>query len=151
VSSQGLFRAPSVVKANMHLPAAASPLAASIYAFKQNRFRSRDREADRARLRRPMEAGYSGRASSSPRRLRNPTIRSLGQESRWIFQRTLNQPIDVIMTSRKPRNSETNKTFPLSLPARSYQAPPHRLAHAGLGPCHVSISSRSASDQLLPL
>jgi two-component sensor histidine kinase len=95
--ASGLFRAPSVVKANM-----LQPLRSSIYAFKTDFViaswiaRLRPNELDSARVE-LAGAGFS-----------NPTIRNF--DGKPLDSKTLNQPIDVIMDV-EPRNAET-KTFP---------------------------------------
>ena len=95
--ASGLFRAPSVVKANM-----LQPLRSSIYAFKTDFViaswiaRLRPNELDSARVE-LASAGFS-----------NPTIRNF--DGKPLDSKTLNQPIDVIMDV-EPRNAET-KTFP---------------------------------------
>jgi two-component sensor histidine kinase len=95
--ASGLFRAPSVVKANM-----LQPLRSSIYAFKTDFViaswiaRLRPNELDSARVE-LAGAGFS-----------NPTIRNF--DGKPLDSKTLNQPINVIMDV-EPRNAET-KTFP---------------------------------------
>jgi two-component sensor histidine kinase len=95
--ASGLFRAPSVVKANM-----LQPLRSSIYAFKTDFViaswiaRLRPNELDSARVE-LASAGFS-----------NPTIRNF--DGKPLDSKTLNQPINVIMDV-EPRNAET-KTFP---------------------------------------
>jgi two-component sensor histidine kinase len=95
--ASGLFRAPSVVKANM-----LQPLRSSIYAFKTDFViaswiaRLRPNELDSARVE-LAGAGFS-----------NPTIRNF--DGKPLDSKTLNQPLDVIMDV-EPRNTET-KTFP---------------------------------------
>jgi two-component sensor histidine kinase len=91
--ASGLFRAPSVVKANM-----LQPLRSSIYAFKTDfviagwiaRLKPSELDAARAELAR---AGFP-----------NPTIRSF--DDRPLDTRSLDQPIDVMMDV-EPRNAET--------------------------------------------
>jgi two-component sensor histidine kinase len=93
----GLFRSPSVVKANM-----LQPLRSSIYAFKTDfviaswiaRLRPNELEAARAEL---ASAGFA-----------NPTIRNF--DGKPIDLKTVNQPINVVMDV-EPRNAET-KGFP---------------------------------------
>jgi two-component sensor histidine kinase len=95
--ASGLFRAPSVVKANM-----LQPLRSSIYAFKTDFViaswiaRLRPNELDSARVE-LAGAGFS-----------NPTIRNF--DGKPLDSKALNQPLDVIMDV-EPRNTET-KTFP---------------------------------------
>jgi two-component sensor histidine kinase len=95
--ASGLFRAPSVVKANM-----LQPLRSSIYAFKTDFViaswiaRLRPNELDSARVE-LAGAGFS-----------NPTIRNF--DGKPLDSKALNQPLDVIMDV-EPRNAET-KTFP---------------------------------------
>jgi two-component sensor histidine kinase len=89
----GLFRAPSVVKANM-----LQPLRASIYAFKTDfviaswiaRLRPNELDAARAEL---SSAGFS-----------NPTIRSF--DDKPLDLRAIREPINVVMDV-EPRNAET--------------------------------------------
>ena len=91
--ASGLFRAPSVIKANM-LP----PLRSSIYTFKTDfvvaswvaRLRPDELEAARAEL---VGAGFS-----------NPTIRSY--DDRPLDRRSLDQPVDLLMDV-EPRNVDT--------------------------------------------
>jgi two-component sensor histidine kinase len=93
----GLFRSPSVVKANM-----LQPLRSSIYAFKTDfviaswiaRLRPNELDAARAEL---ASAGFA-----------NPTIRNF--DGKPIDLKTVNQPINVVMDV-EPRNAET-KGFP---------------------------------------
>ncbi len=95
--ASGLFRAPSVVKANM-----LQPLRSSIYAFKTDfviaswiaRLKQNELDAARAEL---ANAGFS-----------TPTIRNF--DDKPLDLRAINRPIDVIMDV-EPRNSET-KSFP---------------------------------------
>jgi two-component sensor histidine kinase len=95
--SSGLFRAPSVIKADM-----LQPLRASIYAFKTDfvvagwvaRLKPSELDAARAELAR---AGFP-----------NPTIRSYDDSPRDT--RSLDHPIDVLMDV-EPRNDQT-KAFP---------------------------------------
>jgi two-component sensor histidine kinase len=95
--ASGLFRAPSVVKANM-----LQPLRSSIYAFKTDFViaswiaRLKPSELDSARVE-LAGAGFS-----------TPTIRSY--DDKPLDLRALREPIDVIMDV-EPRNPET-KTFP---------------------------------------
>src|SRR4051794_36759299 len=91
--ASGLFRAPSVIKANM-----LEPLRSSIYAFKTDfivaswvaRLRPDELDAARAEL---AAAGFS-----------NPTIRSY--DGQPLEPRTLQQPLDVLMDV-EPRNADT--------------------------------------------
>jgi two-component sensor histidine kinase len=91
--ASGLFRAPSVVKANM-----LQPLRSSIYAFKTDfvvagwiaRLKQSELDAARAEL---ASAGFP-----------NPTIRNF--DDRPLDTRSLDQPIDVLMDV-EPRNPET--------------------------------------------
>jgi two-component sensor histidine kinase len=92
-----LFRAPSVVKANM-----LEPLRSAIYAFKTDfviagwiaRLKPNELDAARAEL---ANAGFS-----------NPTIRNF--DDKPLDKRALDRPVDVLM-DLEPRNAET-KTFP---------------------------------------
>jgi two-component sensor histidine kinase len=103
--ASGLFRAPSVVKANM-----LQPLRSSIYAFKTDfvvanwiaRLRPNELEAARNEL---ASAGFS-----------NPTIRSL--DDKPLDTRSLDKPIDVLMDV-EPRNAET-----MAFPGRSLDLHP---------------------------
>ena len=91
--ASGLFRAPSVVKANM-----LQPLRSSIYAFKTDfvvaswiaRLRPNELEAARNEL---ASAGFS-----------NPTIRNF--DDRPLDTRSLDKPINVLMDV-EPRSAET--------------------------------------------
>ncbi len=91
--ASGLFRAPSVIKANM-----LQPLRASIYAFKTDfvvatwiaRLNPNELDAARAEL---ASAGFS-----------NPTIRNF--DDKPLDPRSLDKPIDVVM-DLEPRNAET--------------------------------------------
>ena len=95
--TSGLFRAPSVVKANM-----LQPLRSSIYAFKTDfvvagwiaRLKPSELDAARKEL---AGAGFT-----------NPTIRDY--DDKPLDTGTLNQPIDVLMDV-EPRNDET-RAFP---------------------------------------
>jgi two-component sensor histidine kinase len=95
--ASGLFRAPSVVKANM-----LQPLRSSIYAFKTDFVianwiaRLKPNELDSARV----ELAGAGFA--------NPTIRNF--DDKPLDLRAIKEPIDVIMDV-EPRNAET-RTFP---------------------------------------
>jgi two-component sensor histidine kinase len=91
--ASGLFRAPSVIKANM-----LQPLRASIYAFKTDfvvagwvaRLKPGELDAARAELK---GAGF-----------RNPAIRDFDDNP--LDTRALDQPVDVLMDV-EPRNAET--------------------------------------------
>jgi two-component sensor histidine kinase len=95
--ASGLFRAPSVIKANM-----LEPLRSSIYAFKTDfvvanwiaRLKPSELDAARAEL---ASAGFP-----------KPTIRDF--EDQPLDTRALDKPIDVVMDI-EPRNAET-MTFP---------------------------------------
>jgi two-component sensor histidine kinase len=103
--ASGLFRAPSVMKANM-----LQPLRSSIYAFKTDfvvagwiaRLRPDELEAARKEL---ASAGFS-----------NPTIR--GFDDKPLDRRALDKPIDVLMDV-EPRTKET-----MAFPGRSYDQDP---------------------------
>jgi len=103
--ASGLFRAPSVVKANM-----LQPLRSSIYAFKTDfviaswiaRLKQNELDAARAEL---ASAGFS-----------TPTIRNF--DDKPLDLRAINRPIDVIMDV-EPRNSETK-----SVPGRALDQKP---------------------------
>jgi len=103
--ASGLFRAPSVIKANM-----LQPLRSSIYAFKTDfvvaswiaRLKPGELEAARKEL---ASAGFS-----------NPTIRSF--DDRPLDTRSPDHPIDVLMDV-EPRNAET-----MRFPGRSYVQDP---------------------------
>jgi two-component sensor histidine kinase len=107
--ASGLFRAPSVVKANM-----LQPLRSSIYAFKTDfvvaswiaRLRPNELEAARNEL---ASAGFS-----------NPTIRNF--DDRPLDTRSLDKPIDVLMDV-EPRDAET-----MAFPGRALDQ------HSVLGP-----------------
>jgi two-component sensor histidine kinase len=91
--ASGLFRAPSVIKANM-----LQPLRSSIYAFKTDfvvagwvaRLKPNELDAARAEL---ASAGFS-----------NPTIRNF--DDKPLDTRSLDRPIDVLMDV-EPRNAGT--------------------------------------------
>ena len=91
--ASGLFRSPSVIKANM-----LQPLRSSIYAFKTDfvvaswvaRLKPSELQAARAEL---ASAGFA-----------NPTIRNFDGEN--LDAGALDQPIDVVMDV-EPRNAET--------------------------------------------
>jgi two-component sensor histidine kinase len=103
--ASGLFRAPSVIKANM-----LQPLRSSIYAFKTDFVvanwvaRLKPNELDAARIE-LMSAGFS-----------NPTIRSFDDAP--LDTRSLDRPIDVLMDV-EPRNAET-----MAFPGRSLDQHP---------------------------
>ena len=112
--ASGLFRAPSVIKANM-----LQPLRSSIYAFKTDfvvaswiaRLKPNELEAARAEL---ASAGFS-----------NPTIRSFDDQP--LDTRSLDKPIDVLMDV-EPRNAET-----MAFPGRSFDQASDSGADAGAG------------------
>jgi two-component sensor histidine kinase len=103
--ASGLFRAPSVIKANM-----LQPLRSSIYAFKTDfvvaawiaRLKPDELTAAKSELQR---AGFA-----------NPTIRSF--DDKPLDTASLNHPIDVLM-DLEPRNSETS-----ALPGRALDDEP---------------------------
>jgi two-component sensor histidine kinase len=103
--ASGLFRAPSVIKANM-----LQPLRSSIYAFKTDfvvagwvaRLKPDELDAARAELAR---AGFP-----------NPTIR--GFDDKPLDARSLDKPIDVVMDV-EPRNADTT-----AFPGRSLDQDP---------------------------
>jgi two-component sensor histidine kinase len=103
--ASGLFRAPSVVKANM-----LQPLRSSIYAFKTDfivaswiaRLKPNELDAARKEL---ATAGFS-----------NPVIR--GFDDQPLNTRSLDRPIDVLMDV-EPRDAETMRS-----PGRSYDRDP---------------------------
>ena len=103
--ASGLFRAPSVVKANM-----LQPLRSSIYAFKTDfivaswiaRLKPNELDAARKEL---ATAGFS-----------NPVIR--GFDDQPLNTRSLDRPIDVLMDV-EPRDAET-----MRFPGRSYDQDP---------------------------
>jgi two-component sensor histidine kinase len=103
--ASGLFRAPSVIKANM-----LQPLRSSIYAFKTDfvvaswvaRLKPNELDAARKEL---ASAGFS-----------NPVIRSY--DDKPLDKRSLDQPIDVLMDV-EPRNAETMRS-----PGRSFDQQP---------------------------
>jgi two-component sensor histidine kinase len=103
--ASGLFRAPSVIKANM-----LQPLRSSIYAFKTDfvvaswiaRLKPAEFDAARAEL---ASAGFP-----------NPTIRDF--DDRPLDTRALDKPIDVLMDV-EPRNTET-----MVFPGRSLDQEP---------------------------
>jgi two-component sensor histidine kinase len=103
--ASGLFRAPSVIKANM-----LQPLRSSIYAFKTDfvvanwvaRLKPSELDAARAEL---MSAGFP-----------NPTIRSY--DDKPLDLRAIDRPIDVMMDV-EPRNAET-----MAFPGRALDQQP---------------------------
>jgi two-component sensor histidine kinase len=103
--ASGLFRAPSVVKANM-----LQPLRSSIYAFKTDfivaswiaRLKPNELDAARKEL---ATAGFS-----------NPVIRGFADQP--LNTRSLDKPIDVLMDV-EPRDAET-----MRFPGRSYDQDP---------------------------
>jgi two-component sensor histidine kinase len=103
--ASGLFRAPSVIKANM-----LQPLRSSIYAFKTDfvvaswiaRLKPGELDAAHAEL---ADAGFS-----------DPTIRNFNDAP--LDRSSLNQPIDVVMDV-EPRNSDT-----MGLPGRALDQQP---------------------------
>jgi two-component sensor histidine kinase len=122
--ASGLFRAPSVIKANM-----LQPLRSSIYAFKTDfvvanwvaRLKPNELEAARMEL---ASTGFS-----------NPTIRSFDDAP--LDTRSLDKPIDVLMDV-EPRNAET-----MAFPGRSLDQ------HPILGPMLVqamAVGKPVASD-----
>jgi two-component sensor histidine kinase len=104
--ASGLFRAPSVIKANM-----LQPLRSSIYAFKTDfvvaswiaRLKPNELDAARAEL---ASAGFS-----------NPTIRNFDDTP--LDTRSRGKPIDVLMDV-EPRNAET-----MAFPGRSFDQEPN--------------------------
>jgi len=124
--ASGLFRAPSVMKANM-----LQPLRSSIYAFKTDfvvaswiaRLKPSELEAARADL---ASEGFS-----------NPTIRSF--DDRALDTRSPDKPLDVLMDV-EPRNAET-----IAFPGRSFDR------HPVLGPMlaqAMDVGKPVASDPL---
>src|SRR6202048_2804595 len=103
--ASGLFRAPSVVKANM-----LQPLRSSIYAFKTDFIvaswiaRLKPNELDAARME-LLSAGFF-----------NPTIRN--SDDQPLNARALDKPIDVLMDV-EPRNAET-----MAFPGRALDQQP---------------------------
>ncbi|WP_029581669.1 HWE histidine kinase domain-containing protein [Bradyrhizobium sp. URHD0069] len=103
--ASGLFRAPTVIKANM-----LQPLRSSIYAFKTDfvvaswiaRLKRDELEAARTEL---ASAGFP-----------NPTIRDFNDQP--LDARSLDQPMDVVMDV-EPRNEET-----MAIPGRSLSQHP---------------------------
>jgi two-component sensor histidine kinase len=124
--ASGLFRVPSVIKANM-----LQPLRSSIYTFKTDfvvaswiaRLKPNELEAARAEL---ASAGFP-----------NPTIRRFDDQP--LDPQSLNQPINVVMDV-EPRNAET-----MAFPGRSYDQ------DANLGPTLARAMSEGkpvASDPI---
>jgi two-component sensor histidine kinase len=103
--ASGLFRAPSVMKANM-----LQPLRSSIYAFKTDfvvaswiaRLQPNELDSARAEL---ASAGFS-----------NPVIRSFNDKP--LDTRSLDRPIDVLMDV-EPRSAQT-----MAFPGRSFDGQP---------------------------
>src|SRR4051812_16899919 len=103
--ASGLFRAPSVIKANM-----LEPLRSSIYAFKTDfvvaawiaRLKPEELPAARNEL---QQAGFA-----------NPAIRNF--DDKPLDPRNLNRPLDVLM-DLEPRNAETS-----TLPGRALDDEP---------------------------
>jgi two-component sensor histidine kinase len=103
--ASGLFRAPSVIKANM-----LQPLRSSIYTFKTDfvvaswiaRLKPNELDAARAEL---ASAGFP-----------NPTIRRFDDQP--LDPQSLGHPIDVVMDV-EPRNADT-----MAFPGRSYDQDP---------------------------
>ncbi len=126
--ASGLFRAPSVIKANM-----LQPLRASIYAFKTDfvvaswvaRLKPNELPAARAEL---AGAGFS-----------NPTIR--GYDDQPLDTHALDQPIDVLMDV-EPRNAETK-----AVPGRAIDRQPV------LGPmlAQAMVDGKPVASDPLPL
>jgi two-component sensor histidine kinase len=124
----GLFRAPSVVKANM-----LQPLRSSIYAFKTDfvvaswiaRLKPNELEAARKEL---AGAGFP-----------NPTIRNFDDQP--LDTHSLDKPIDVLMDV-EPRNPET-----MGFPGRSIDA------HPILGPmlAQAMAAGKPVASDPLPL
>ena len=126
--ASGLFRAPSVIKANM-----LEPLRASIYAFKTDfviaswvaRLKPNELDAARAEL---AAAGFS-----------NPAIR--GYDDQPLDTRALDRPIDVLMDV-EPRIAET-----MAFPGRSLDR------HPVLGPMleQAMADGKPVASDPLPL
>jgi two-component sensor histidine kinase len=126
--ASGLFRAPSVMKANM-----LQPLRSSIYAFKTDfvvagwiaRLKPNELDAARAEL---ASAGFS-----------NPTIR--GHDGRPLDIRSLDKPIDVLMDV-EPRSAET-----MAFPGLSFDQ------HPILGPmlARAMAEGKPVASDPLPL
>jgi two-component sensor histidine kinase len=103
--ASGLFRAPSVIKANM-----LQPLRSSIYAFKTDFVVA----SWIARLK-PSELD-AARAELASAKFSNPTIRNF--DDRPLDTRALDKPIDVLMDV-EPRNAET-----MAFPGRALDQQP---------------------------
>jgi len=126
--ASGLFRAPSVIKANM-----LQPLRSSIYAFKTDfvvaswvaRLKPNELDAARTEL---MSAGFS-----------NPTIRNFDDQP--LNTRALDKSIDVLMDV-EPRNAET-----MGFPGRSLDQQPI------LGPmlARAMTEGKSVASDPIPL
>jgi two-component sensor histidine kinase len=126
--ASGLFRAPTVIKANM-----LQPLRASIYAFKTDfviagwiaRLRPDELPAARAELAR---AGFS-----------NPTIREF--DDKPLDTQSLDKPVDVLMDV-EPRNAET-----MNYPGLTFDQ------HPILGPmlARAMAEGKSVASDPLPL
>jgi two-component sensor histidine kinase len=126
--SSGLFRTPSVIKANM-----LQPLRSSIYAFKTDfvvagwiaRLKPDELEVARAEL---ASAGFP-----------KPTIRNYDDQP--LDTRSLDKPIDVLM-DLEPRNAET-----MAFPGRSFDQ------HPVLGPmlAQAMADGKPVASDPLPL
>jgi two-component sensor histidine kinase len=126
--ASGLFRAPSVVKANM-----LQPLRSSIYAFKTDfviaawiaRLKPSELDAASAELAR---AGFP-----------NPTIRDF--DDRPLDTKTIDHPINVLMDI-EPRNPDT-----LTLPGRSFDR------HSTIGPmlAQAAAAGKPVASDPIPL
>jgi two-component sensor histidine kinase len=126
--ASGLFRAPSVIKANM-----LQPLRSSIYAFKTDfvvaswiaRLKPNELDTARADL---ASAGFS-----------NPMIR--GYDDRPLDTRSPDRPLDVLMDV-EPRNAET-----MAFPGRSFDR------HPVLGPmlAQATDSGNAVVSDPMPL
>jgi two-component sensor histidine kinase len=126
--ASGLFRAPSVIKANM-----LQPLRSSIYTFKTDfvvaswiaRLQPNELEAARAEL---MSTGFP-----------NPTIRRFDDQP--LDPQSLDQPLDVVMDV-EPRNAET-----MAFPGRSFDQDPV------LGPTLARVMSedKPVASEPIPL
>ncbi|HET7123304.1 MAG TPA: HWE histidine kinase domain-containing protein [Bradyrhizobium sp.] len=126
--ASGLFRAPSVIKANM-----LQPLRSSIYTFKTDfvvaswiaRLQPNELEAARAEL---TSTGFP-----------NPTIRRFDDQP--LDPQSLDQPLDVVMDV-EPRNAET-----MAFPGRSFDQDPV------LGPTLARVMSedKPVASEPIPL
>jgi two-component sensor histidine kinase len=126
--ASGLFRAPSVVKANM-----LQPLRSAIYAFKTDfvtafwiaRLQPADLAAAQAELK---SAGFT-----------NPTIRDF--EDKPLDIKAIDKPLDVLM-DLEPRSADT-----LSYPGRAYDR------HSVIGPMLVqaAASGKPVASNPIPL